>query len=251
MSAIATLEEQLTQRTADLDAAKRDLEAFIYSVSHDLRAPLRTIDGFCRALEEDYADRVDEEGKDALRRVRAGARQMAELIDDLLKLSRVSRAEMAREPVDLSALARSIANELRAAAPERVVTFDIAPGLTALGDRAMLELLLRNLLGNAWKFTSRRASARIEFGCVRESGGLAYFVRDDGAGFDMAEARRLFAPFQRLHGVRDFPGTGIGLAIARRIVERHGGDIWAEAAAAKGATFHFSLTGREGQCETV
>jgi len=224
-----------------LEAANRELEAFAYSVSHDMRAPLRTIDGFSKILEEDYADRVGDEGRDALRRVREAAQKMAELIDDMLKLSRISRAELAREEVDLSALARSIADGLAAAEPGRKVAFAIAPGLAASGDRALITLLLENLLGNAWKFTSRRPATRIEVGVAGDPGEPAYFVRDDGAGFDMTEVKRLFTPFQRLHGMAEFPGTGIGLAIVQRVAKRHGGRAWAEGAPEKGATFHFTL----------
>src|SRR6185295_7126901 len=219
----AALERQLHERAAELEAAKRELEAFGYSVSHDLRAPLRTIDGFSKILEEDYAGRIDEEGRDALRRVRGAAQKMAEQIDDLLKLSRVSRAELSRATVDLGALARAIANQLQAGAPGRSTLFEIPPRLEAWGDRAMLALVLENLLGNAWKFTSRHPRARIEIGVAEMAGEPAYFVRDDGAGFDMADAKNLFAPFQRLHGVSEFAGTGIGLAIVRRVVQRHGG----------------------------
>jgi len=237
----AALEQRLHERTTELEASNREFESFAYSVSHDLRAPLRIIDGFSKILEDDYAGRVDDEGRDALRRVRAAAQGMAEQIDDLLKLARVSRAELAREPVDLSTLARSIAGGLEAASPARSVAFDIAPGLVAWGDRAQLALLLGNLIGNAWKFTSRHSSARIEIGVAEKAGDSVYFVRDDGAGFDMADARRLFTPFQRLHGVREFPGTGIGLAIVQRVVRRHGGRAWAESAVEKGATIHFTL----------
>src|SRR5689334_15897023 len=235
----AALEQQLAARTAELQAAHREFQAFAYSVSHDLRAPLRTIDGFAKILEEDYASRVDEEGKDALSRVRAAAQKMAGQIDDLLTLSRVSRAELAPETVDLSALARSIASELTASAPARAVTFEIPSGLTARADRAQLTLALRNLLDNAWKFTSRHARARIELGVTEVAGAPAYFVRDDGAGFDMDDAKDLFAPFRRLHGVAEFPGTGIGLATVRRVIQRHGGRAWAEGAVEKGATFYF------------
>jgi light-regulated signal transduction histidine kinase (bacteriophytochrome) len=237
----AALEQRLGERAAQADAARRELEAFAYSVSHDLRAPLRTIDGFSKLLEDEYAASIGEEGKDALRRVRAAAAHMAELLDDLVKLSRVSRAEMNLQAVDLSALARSVADELKASAPERNVAFEIRPALVATGDRALLAMLLRQLIANAWKFTSKHPSARIEVGAAEAGGERAYFVRDDGAGFDMAAAENLFTPFQRLHGVREFPGTGIGLATVRRIVQRHGGRAWAEAAVEKGATFHFTL----------
>jgi light-regulated signal transduction histidine kinase (bacteriophytochrome) len=192
-------------------------------------------------LEEDYAANLDDEGKDALRRVRSAAQRMGDLIDDLLKLSRLSRADMHAETVDLSALARSVAEELTARDPGRNVSFDIPPRLEARGDRRLLTVLFENLLGNAWKFTSRHASARIELGTLQKDGKPVYFVRDDGAGFDMTYVATLFAPFQRLHLAADFPGTGIGLATVRRIVQRHGGRIWAEAAVEKGATFYFTL----------
>ena len=235
------LEQLLLARSAELQAANREFEAFAYSVSHDLRAPLRTIDGFARVLEEDYAARVDDEGRDALRRVRAAAQKMAEQIDDLLKLSRIARAELAPDNVDLGALARTIAAELKAAAPGRDVTFVIPPRLDAWGDRALLTLVLRNLLGNAWKFTSRHPSARIEIGVADKGGEPAYFVRDDGAVFERADAKDLFAPFRRLHGESEFPGSGIGLAIVRRAIQRHGGRTWAEGAVEQGATFLFTL----------
>ncbi len=234
-------EAEIQRRTAELDAANKDLESFSYSVSHDLRAPLRSIDGFARMLEEDYSAKIDDEGKDALHRVRSAAQRMGELIDDLLKLSRLSRSDMYAEPVDLSALARSVAEDLKASDPGRNVIFDIPPRLEAHGDRRLLTVLLENLLGNAWKFTGRHAHARIELGALQKDGKPVYFVRDDGAGFDMTYVATLFAPFQRLHLAADFPGTGIGLATVRRIVQRHGGRVWAEAAVEQGATFYFTL----------
>jgi PAS domain S-box-containing protein len=241
----ATLEQRVQERTTELEAANKELSAFAYSVSHDLRSPLRTIDGFSRILEEDYGSRVDDEGRDSLHRVRAAAQKMGGLIDDLLKLSRLSRSEMTREQVDLSALTRGIAEELRTGDPARNVTFDIAPGLVVHGDKALLTILLDNLLGNAWKFTSKHPSARIEIGVTEKEGQSVYFVRDDGAGFDMAHVGTLFAPFQRLHGMAEFPGTGIGLATVQRVVQRHGGRAWAEGEVEKGATFYFTL-GMEG-----
>jgi len=236
-----SLEERIGQRTAELVASNTELEAFAYSVSHDLRAPLRAIDGFATILEEDYAGRVDEEGRDALHRMRAAAQKMAQLIDDMLKLSRLSRAEMSREAVDLSALARSVAGELQASEPARRVSFEVASGLVATGDRALLKVVLDNLVGNAWKFTGKHSGARIEVGMTQKDGVPAYFVRDDGAGFDMAHVDILFSPFQRLHSMAEFTGTGIGLATIKRIIARHGGRVWAEGAVEKGATFYFTL----------
>ena len=236
------LEQRVSERTAALETANRELEAFSYSVSHDLRAPLRSIDGFAKILEEDYAAQIDEEGKDALQRVRAAAHRMDDLIDDLLKLSRLVRSDMNVETVDLSALARAVAAELKASEPGREVVFAIPPGIEVRGDKRLLTVLLENLLGNAWKFSGKHASARIEFGVTEKDGKPAYFVRDDGAGFDMNYAANLFVPFQRLHSVGDFPGTGIGLATVRRIVQRHGGRVWAEGAVGRGAAFYFTLS---------
>lgn len=238
----AILEQRVQERTAELQAANQELEAFTYSASHDLRAPLRGIDGFARVLEEDYAERLDAEGKDALRRVRAAAQRMAELIDALLNLSRLTRADMNLEAVDLSVLARAVADALKASDPARSVVFQIPARLEVRGDKRLLAVLLDNLLGNAWKFTGKHANARIELGVTTIDGKPAYFVRDDGAGFDTAHAANLFAPFQRMHSASEFPGTGIGLATVRRIVQRHGGRIWADAAVDRGATFYFTLS---------
>ena len=237
----ASLEQRVEQRTAELTAANRELDSFAYAVSHDLRAPLRSIDGFAKVLEEDYTDRLDEEGIDALHRVRGAAQRMGELIDDLLALSRLTRSEMNLESVDLVALARPIADELRRSDPARSVAFVFPPKQEVRGDPRLLALLLQNLLGNSWKFTGRHATARIELGVTTIADEPVCFVRDDGAGFEMAEAANLFAPFQRLHSVRDFPGTGIGLATVRRIVQRHGGRVWAEGVVEEGATIHFTL----------
>ncbi|MBN1136893.1 MAG: PAS domain S-box protein, partial [Anaerolineae bacterium] len=235
------LEERVAERTAALAAVNRELEAFAYSVSHDLRAPLRSMDGFSQALLEDYADQLDAAGQDYLRRVRAGSQHMGQLIDDLLKLSRLTRFEMQQEKVDLSALAHEIAAELRRTQPERQVEFAIADGVVACGDTRLLRVVLENLLGNAWKFTGKQAHAKIEFGCAAEEGGPVYFVRDDGAGFDMAYAGRLFGAFQRLHSTAEFEGSGIGLATVQRITHRHGGRVWAEGMPNQGATFYFTL----------
>jgi PAS domain S-box-containing protein len=234
-------EQEIDQRSAQLEASNRELEAFCYSVSHDLRAPLRGIDGFSQALLEDYAGRLDNQGKDYLQRVRAATQRMGTLIDDLLDLSRITRAEMRRETVNLSELAHAIATELRQGQPERNVEFVIAPELRAEGDSGLMRAVLENLLGNSWKFTSRRERARIELGCTQADGTSAFFVRDNGAGFDPAYADRLFGAFQRLHDKNDFPGTGVGLATVQRIIHRHGGRIWAESAVERGATFYFTL----------
>jgi light-regulated signal transduction histidine kinase (bacteriophytochrome) len=222
-------------------AATRELEAFSYSVAHDLRTPLRGIDGFSQALLEDYDDVLDEEGKDYLRRVRAAAQRMGQLIDDLLGLSRLTRSELCRDDVDLTALAREIGGKLHQAFPGRVVGFLVAEGLRANADGRLLRIVLENLLGNAWKFTSKQANARVEVGVAEDGGGPAYFVRDNGAGFDMAFASKLFGAFQRLHKSTEFEGTGIGLATVQRIIHRHGGRLWANAAPNQGATFHFTL----------
>jgi len=235
------LEQRVQQRTTDLTAANKELEAFSYSVSHDLRAPLRSIDGFSQALLEDYADKLDSSGKDQLQRVRLATQRMSALIDDLLNLSRVTRSAMRRERLDLSALASSIAGEVQKADPTRHVEFVIAEGLVAEGDSRLLRVVMENLLGNAWKYTSAHERTRIEFGASQDNGRRAFFVRDDGAGFDPRYADRLFGAFQRLHGANEFPGSGIGLATVQRIVRRHGGEVWAEGAVEKGATFYFSL----------
>ena len=233
--------EALRRNAAELLAANSELDAFAYSVSHDLRAPLRSIDGFSQVLLEDYATKLDESGQDSLRRVRAASQRMGILIDDLLKLARVTRAEMRTEPVDLSDMARDIVNELQRTAPERQVACAIAPGLTAEGDARLLRVVLDNLLRNSWKYTAKQPEPRVEFGSVEANGGRAFMVRDNGAGFDMKYADKLFGVFQRLHSAADFEGTGVGLATVRRIINRHGGRIWAEGAVGQGATFYFTL----------
>jgi len=232
----------LRERTTQLEAANQELEAFSYSVSHDLRAPLRSLDGFSQALLEDCSDRLDAQGKEYLQRVRTASQRMAKLIDDLLDLSRVTRSEMRVESVDLSALARGIAAELQRREPARTMEFEIAPKLVARGDEGLLRVVLENLLGNAWKFTGKRPRARIELGVTQHDGRPAYFVRDDGAGFEMTYAGKLFGAFQRLHGATEFEGTGIGLATVQRIIHRHGGRVWADAAPDRGATFYFTLS---------
>jgi light-regulated signal transduction histidine kinase (bacteriophytochrome) len=237
----AELEQRVADRTAALEAANKELEAFSYSVSHDLRTPLRSIDGFSQALLEDYGDVLDKTGHDYLRRVRAAAQRMAELIDDMIMLARVTRSEMHRTTVDLSALAQSIAANLQAADPDRQGTWQIAENVTAEGDTRLLRVALENLLGNAWKFTGKQPTATITFGTTDRDGERVYFVRDDGAGFDMTYANKLFGAFQRLHDLNEFPGTGIGLATVARIIHRHGGRVWAEGAVGKGATFYFTL----------
>ncbi len=239
------LERRVAERTSQLEAANKELEAFSYSVSHDLRAPLRSIDGFSLAILEDYADRLDAVGKDYLRRVRMSSQRMAELIDDMLQLSRLTRGELHVGEVDLGAIAADIVQDLRRSAPDRDVDVVIAPGLMACGDPRLLRSVLENLLGNAWKFTSKHPHACIEFGRTLGGGRSDFFVRDDGAGFDMGYADKLFKPFSRLHSDSEFQGTGIGLATVQRIIHRHGGRIWAEGDVEKGATFYFNL-GEDG-----
>jgi len=239
---IQKLNRELERRIAELAASNRELEMFSSSVSHDLRSPLQVIDGFSQVLREDYDDRLDERGRDYLARIRTVTAHMAQLIDDLLDLSGVTRVTMRREPVDLSRVAQGIAHDLQRREPERRVEFAVAEGLVAEGDARLLRIALENLLRNAWKFTSTHAQARIRFGAVADAGGPpAYFVSDDGVGFDMAYAAKLFVPFSRLHTTDEFPGTGIGLGIVQRIVQRHGGRVWAQGAVEQGATFYFTL----------
>jgi len=235
------LERRVTERTVELAAVNRELEAFTYSVTHDLRAPLRAMDGFSRALLEDYAHKLDPRGKDFLERVREASHRMNELIDAMLTLSGVASGGLKRETVDLSELARGVAAELAESQPERDAEFLIAPDALADGDARLLRIVLVNLLGNAWKFTGSRQRAKIEFGLTQADGHRAYFVRDNGAGFDMAYAGKLFGAFQRLHSAGEFPGDGIGLATVQRIVHRHGGRVWAESAPGQGATFYLTL----------
>ena len=233
--------KQIQRINADLAASNKEMEAFSYSVSHDLRAPLRSIDGFSQALLDDYSDRLDEEGKDYLKRLRLASQRMGLLIDDILKLSRITRAEMQYQEVDLTTLAGVVVVGLRNAQAERRVEFIIASGLNTVGDSGLLRILLENLLGNAWKFTGKQPDAIIEFGTTRFDGKQAFFVRDNGVGFDMAYANRLFGAFQRLHTVDEFDGSGIGLATVQRIARRHGGRVWAEGEVGVGATFYFTL----------
>ncbi len=234
-------QDKLKKALLDLERSNKELEVFSYSVSHDLRAPLRSINGFSEALLEEYADKLDMQGKDFLQRVCAASRHMGELIEGLLNLSRVARAPLRQQAMDLSAMARSIANELRQRQPERQVEFVIAEGVMGNSDLHLLEIVLENLLSNAWKFTEKHPRARIEFGVMQKEDETVYFVRDDGAGFDMAYVDKLFGAFQRLHTKNDFEGTGIGLATVQRIIHRHGGRVWAEGGVEKGATFYFTL----------
>src|SRR6185312_4698013 len=237
------LEQRVADRTAQMQAVNKELEAFSYSVSHDLRAPLRHINGFSQALLEDYSDQLDEAGKAYLNEVRNASQEMAQLIDDVLQLARVTRSEMRREEVNLSELARSVISELKKTDSDRIVAIDIEDGLNVRGDKRLLRIVLTNLLGNAWKFTSKVKDAEIKFGVQKQNGEHSYFVRDNGAGFDMSYTAKLFGAFQRLHTAAEFEGTGIGLATVQRIVNRHGGRVWADAAVNQGATFYFTLTG--------
>ncbi len=235
------LEKRVKERTAELEALNRELDAFNYSVSHDLRAPLYSIVGFSQAVLEDHAGELDEQGLDYLRRVHAAGKRMGELIDDLLKLSRVTRMEMYMETIDLSTLASSYLTQLQQQEPHRQVEILISPGMIVQGDKSLLRIAIENLLDNAWKFTRNVARPRIEFFASAENGQTVYAIRDNGAGFDMAYAEKIFAAFQRLHDQQKYSGTGIGLSIVSRIIERHGGEIWAHAAVDQGATFSFTL----------
>lgn len=239
----ADLELRVRDRTAQLETANRELEAFSYSVSHDLRAPLRALDGFSSILLSDYAMGLDNQGKHYLERIQEASRRMGQLINDLLSLSRVTRTEFTRQKVNLSLVAEEISNELKAQEPERKVEVDITSNMIIQGDVQLLKIALGNLLSNAFKFTNLREKAKITVGMIEQSGEQVYFVQDNGAGFDMAYASKLFAPFQRLHGIKEFPGTGIGLVIVQRIINRHGGRIWPEAKLDEGATFFFTLGG--------
>lgn len=242
------LEQRVLERTAELEASNKELESFAYSVSHDLRAPLRAIDGFSQILVSAHRDKLDDQGRDYLDRISNASQRMGQLIDGLLNLSRITRTEMRHEAVDLSAMVRAIAAELTASEPARNVAFEIEPGLVARGDARLLRSAIDNLVRNAWKFTSKQPQGRIEFGRMQH-GGTVYFVRDDGVGFDMEYADKLFGAFQRLHRVTDFEGTGIGLATVQRIIRRHGGRIWAEGVVDKGATFYFTLQGERTRAD--
>jgi light-regulated signal transduction histidine kinase (bacteriophytochrome) len=233
--------EALRRSNVAAEAANRELEAFSYSVAHDLRAPLRSIDGFSHALLEDYGDKLDEDGKTHLRYVREAAQHMAQLITDLLSLSRVTRADFQRASLDLAALSRKTLAILARNHPARAVEAVMPAQLEVFGDVRLLEIAVENLLSNAWKFTSKAEGARIEIGQLVQTGKPVYFIRDNGAGFDMAHAGKLFAVFQRLHAPSEFEGVGIGLATVERIIHRHGGRIWAEGEVGKGATFYFTI----------
>jgi PAS domain S-box-containing protein len=235
------MEEDLSHRAEELAKTNKELESFSYTISHDLRAPLRAINGFSQLIFNEYQDKLDDEGKEYLKIVRSECNRMGKLIDGILQLSRLSRKELKREKLDLSAIAETIAVEFRKIEPERQVDFAITPGIRAYGDRVLLQSVLQNLLDNAWKFTSKHPKARIEFGVTEQEGKKVYFVRDDGAGFDMRYVDKLFGTFQRIHGVDEFPGNGVGLAIIQRIIHHHGGQVWAEGAVEKGATFYFTL----------
>jgi PAS domain S-box-containing protein len=236
-----TLEQQVKARTAQLETTNKELEAFSYSVSHDLLAPLRSIDGWSHALLEDYGGKLDDQGQTYLNRVRSDVHRMGQLIDDMLQLSRLTSAEMSAESTDLSGIARSIAARLQESEPQRQVKFDIQEGLNVWGDPHLLEDALSNLFSNAFKFTGKTPEACIDFGQTEQEGQRLFFVRDNGAGFDMAFAGKLFGPFQRLHTTSEYPGTGVGLATVQRIVHRHGGRVWAESRVNEGATFFFTI----------
>ncbi len=232
---------ELQRRSQELEVSNKELESFSYSVSHDLRAPLRSMDGFSLALLEDYGDKLDSQAREYLQYIRSSSELMAQLIDDILNLSRITRAEIHLEKVDLSSLAREVAEELKRDQPKRTVDFIIVPRIEAFGDRNLLKLVFQNLLGNAFKFTGKQAEARIEFGASLLDGHCVYFIRDDGVGFDMRHAQKLFQPFQRMHRNEEFSGTGVGLASVQRIINRHGGRVWAQSEPGKGAVFYFTL----------
>jgi two-component system NtrC family sensor kinase len=246
---LEALEARAAQKLAEaqiahmeqLEHKNKELEAFSYSVSHDLRAPLRAIDGFSLALVEDCNEQLDDAGKRYLAQVRTSAQRMGELIDDLLQLSRISRADLRRESVDLGELAKEVLDTLQKNQPERTISFNAQPDLLVMADRRLMRVVLENLLGNAWKFTSKTLEPCIAFGMEMQSDSLVYFIRDNGAGFNMQYAEKLFKAFQRLHSEAEFPGIGVGLATVQRVIERHGGRIWAEGKADAGATFSFTL----------
>jgi PAS domain S-box-containing protein len=238
--AVAELNTELTRRNSELEALNKELESFSYSISHDLRSPLRSLDGFSQALLEDYQDDMDEEGRDFLRRIRAASQQMGQLIDDLLQLARLSRLEMKREKVDLSSVAREVIADLRDQDPARQAECTIQDGLIAQGDPQLLRIVLTNLIQNAWKFSQKKPWTIIEVGSTQIDGAQAFFVRDNGAGFDMKYTGKLFGAFQRLHSKQEFPGNGIGLATVQRIVQKHGGRIWPQSKVDEGATFFFT-----------
>jgi light-regulated signal transduction histidine kinase (bacteriophytochrome) len=235
------LDQRVRERTTQLEAVNKELESFAYSISHDFRAPLRALDGFSASLQSKYDEHLDDEGRHYLDRIRNAAIYMSNLVDDLLDLSRITRRELKQQQVDLSKLASEIAAALQETEPQREVQIKVAPGLHAHGDAALLQSAMHNLLENAWKFSSQEKQAKIEVGRTTVDGEEVFFVRDNGVGFNMAYAKNLFGAFQRLHGANEFPGTGIGLATVQRIINRHGGHIWAESEVGKGATFYFTL----------
>jgi light-regulated signal transduction histidine kinase (bacteriophytochrome) len=235
------LSEDMAARNVELERANREMEAFTYSISHDLGAPLRSMAGFAGILIQDYAEGLDKQVKDYLGRILRGSEKMTRLIDDLLRLSEISRRQMEKTEVDLSAIASSVISDMREADPERRVIIRIEEGLSAFADRSLMEIVLSNLLGNAWKFTSRTENARIEFGSIQREGKNMYYVRDNGAGFDPQYMKKMFLPFQRLHSEQEFEGTGIGLTTIERIIHRRGGRVWAEGEKGKGATIYFTL----------
>ncbi len=235
------LENRVAERTSELERANRELEAFSYSVSHDLRAPLRAIDGFSQALLEDYSTAIDDQGQDYLNRVRTAAQRMGRLIDDLLKLAKVSQASINMERIDLTSMAEAILEEFRSRDPNRQIHIEVEQDMSAVGDPQLIQIALENLLSNAWKYTGKVAKATIKFGTGTQEGSTFYCIGDNGAGFDMVYAGKLFGAFQRLHHSRDYPGTGVGLATVQRIIHRHGGQIWADAVVGQGATFYFTL----------
>ncbi|MCJ7523648.1 MAG: ATP-binding protein, partial [Candidatus Aminicenantes bacterium] len=240
------LEQLVAERTALLEAANKELEAFSYSVSHDLRAPLRAIEGFSRIVLEEYAKKLDNEGRRLLDVIAANTHKMGQLIDDLLAFSRLSRQQIAFAPVDLALLAEAIFSELKSLEKERHIEFRVGALPAASGDHSMLQQVLQNLLANAVKFTRPRKLARLEFGGRTEKTENVYFVKDNGVGFDMEYVDKIFGVFQRLHGAEEFEGTGVGLAIVQRIISRHGGRVWAESKGGKGATFYFAIPNDKG-----
>jgi light-regulated signal transduction histidine kinase (bacteriophytochrome) len=235
------LEQRVKERTIQLEAANQELDSFAYSVSHDLRAPLRGIDGFSLALMEDYHDQLDDNGKDYINRVRGGCHRMGSLIDDLLIMSRMTRCEMNRKDIDLSKLVLSTLENLKQLDSEREVAIEVTPGIRVNADSNLIQAVLDNLLGNAWKFTGKTEKAKIEFSKIIENEQPIFYIKDNGAGFDMAYANKLFGAFQRFHSLSEFEGTGIGLATVQRIIHRHGGTIRAEGAVGQGAVFYFTL----------
>ncbi|HEX7808246.1 MAG TPA: ATP-binding protein, partial [Thermoanaerobaculia bacterium] len=238
-------ETTLRRHTLELEAANKELEGFAYAVSHDLRGPLGSVDGFAQALNDDYAERLDDLGREYIGWILKGSRQMRDLIEGLLEMARLARAELSHDDVDLSSIARSVADQLQQKAPDRHVRFEIRDGAHTMGDARLLRAVVENLMSNAFKFTRGRDDARIEFGIAPNGGDPAFFVRDNGAGFDPAQASKMFRPFQRLHSSREFEGTGIGLATVQKIVTRHGGKAWAEGEPGKGATIYFTAGANE------